>query len=451
MSSKPDLKFTKNKIQMTQQKRGWTRTSHPAWILTVLVSLAAVCLFSPFGCNTPSDIRTEVVFWALGAEGEHVAKLMPEFERRNPEISVRVQMIPWNAAHEKLLTAYAGGSLPDMAQIGNTWVPEFHLLRAIENLSPFVTMSSTLKDTSYFSGIWDTNVIDSVVYGVPWYVDTRVMFYRSDLLAQVGYTRAPVSWDEWFDVCDKLVKHKVAEYGILFPTNNEWAPPVLMGVQLGSLLLKENATRGDFGRSEFRSALHSFHKFFKNGWAPIKTNQIVNIYQGMADSVFAMHITGPWNIGEFSRRMPLELQDKWMTAPLPGPHHGIGVSLAGGSSLVMFSSSRKKPHVWKVIEYLSEPSVQTEFYRLTGDLPARTESWDDTSLANNKYARAFFVQLKHVVAMPKTPEWEQIAQKVREYVELVSMDKLTVEEATTALDKDVDQMLEKRRWMLTQR
>ncbi len=397
-------------------------------------------------CRPSSD--NEIVFWAMGAEGEHVAKLIPEFERRNPGIKVRVQMIPWNAAHEKLLTAYTGNSLPDMCQLGNTWIPEFHLLNAVENLNSWVRQSSTIKEIGFFPGIWDTNVIDSVVYGVPWYVDTRVMFYRSDLFAKVGYDRPPVSWDEWFDVSKKLVDRKEAEYAILLPTNNEWAPLVIMGLQMGSTLLKENNTRGDFSGTEFRAALHEFQKFFHNGWAPVKTTQIVNVYQGMTEKIFTMFITGPWNIGEFSRRMPPELQSKWMTAPLPGPHGHVGVSLAGGSSIVMFRSSTKKPSVWKLIEYLSDPLVQAEFYRLTGDLPARTESWNDTTLSNNKYARAFFEQLKYVVATPKTPEWEQIAQKVREYSELISMDRLTVEAATTALDKDVDQMLEKRRWML---
>jgi multiple sugar transport system substrate-binding protein len=415
---------------------------------TIFHIFLAVLLLS--GCDSSSDTRTEIVFWALGAEGEHVAKLMPEFEHRNPGIKVRVQMIPWNAAHEKMLTAFAGTSLPDMWQLGNTWVPEFHLLNAIENLSPFVQRSTTLKESSYFPGIWDTNIIDSTLYGVPWYVDTRVMFYRTDLLEQAGYSSSPKSWDEWFDVSKKLVDRKIAEYAILLPTNNEWAPQVIMALQCGSSLLKENATRGDFGGDKFRTALTDFHKFFENGWAPVKTTQIVNVYQGMSDRVFAMYITGPWNIGEFSRRMPPELQAKWMTAPLPGPDGNIGVSLAGGSSIAMFRGSKKKAEVWKLIEYLSEPAVQMEFYRLTGDLPARTESWSDTTLANNKYARAFFEQLKHVVATPKAPEWEQIAQKVREYSELVSMNQMSVEVATTALDKDVDQMLAKRRWMLAQ-
>ncbi|MEC8456961.1 MAG: extracellular solute-binding protein, partial [Pseudomonadota bacterium] len=63
-------------------------------------------------------------FWAMGNEGGTVGQLMPEFERRNPGVRVAVQPLPWTAAHEKLLTAYAGASLPDVSQIGNTWVSE---------------------------------------------------------------------------------------------------------------------------------------------------------------------------------------------------------------------------------------------------------------------------------------------------------------------------------------
>src|ERR1041385_2279768 len=82
----------------------------------ILFSLIVLWTSFVAGCASRSSGRTEVVFWAFGAEGEHAARLMPGFERRNPGISVRVQMIPWNAAHEKLLTAFAGRSLPDLCQ-----------------------------------------------------------------------------------------------------------------------------------------------------------------------------------------------------------------------------------------------------------------------------------------------------------------------------------------------
>jgi multiple sugar transport system substrate-binding protein len=415
---------------------------------------AAGCVVLVGGCGSRADSsKTEIVFWAMGAEGENVQKLMPEFERRNPDILVRVQMIPWNAAHEKLLTGYAGQSLPDICQLGNTWIPEFQLLNAIEGLDSWIQHSTSIADSNYFPGIWDTNVLDSVVYGIPWYVDTRVMFYRVDLLASVGYQHFPETWDQWFDVSDRLRKkaNNPDHFAMFFSTNNEWVSPVIMGLQMGSPLLKDRNTRGDFSGKEFTEAMHAFHTFFKKGWAPIKTTQIINIYQAFAEGVFAMYITGPWNIGEFSKRLPPALQDKWMTAPLPGVRGHPGVSLAGGSSLVMFSSSRHKDAVWKLIEYLSEPRVQMQFYQLTGDLPPRVEAWRDSALANNKYAAAFYDQLRNVVATPKIPEWEQVAQKVREYAELVSMDAMSVESAMKELDKSVDQMLEKRRWMLSEK
>ncbi len=411
-----------------------------ALILSLVASLA--------GCPGPNDGRTHITFWALGAEGEHVSKLIPGFTALHPDIDVRVQIIPWNAAHEKLLTAFAGESLPDMCQLGNTWIPEFRTLNAIDNLSPWVAGSLTVHDSSYFPGIWDTNVMDSLLYGVPWYVDTRVLFYRADLLAASGYANPPPSWEEWFACSAAMQKRYPGSYANFFSTNNEWAPPVILGLQMGSALLKENNTLGDFSGPEFTSAMRAFYSFFKNGWAPVKTAQIVSVYQAFAEGFFAMYITGPWYIGEFTNRLPDSLQGSWMTAPLPGPGGGIGLSLAGGSSLVMFSQSKHKAAVWSLIEYLSEPAQQLAFYRLTGDLPARIETWRDPALSGNRFAAAFFAQLGHVRATPKVPEWEQIAQKVREYVELITMDQYTVEEGLKALDREVNVILEKRRWLL---
>ncbi|MEW6509817.1 MAG: sugar ABC transporter substrate-binding protein [Bacteroidota bacterium] len=397
------------------------------------------------GCASRPD--SEVVFWALGVEGEQVAKLIPAFEQRNPGVLVRVQMIPWNAAHEKLLTAYASNSLPDLFQIGNTWVPEFQMLDALENLNPWLARSSTLRETSYFRGIWNTNVIDSSLYGVPWYVDTKVLFYRKDLLAAAGYLRPPETWNEWFDVCRKIVDRRIAEYGVFFSTNNEWVPQVVLALQNGSALLKENNMYGDFSDPRFRDAMHTFQRFFTEGLAPVKTAQVVNIYQGMKDRAFAMFISGPWSIGEFQKRMPDSLKDFWMTAPLPGPDLDMRISLAGGASLAISRTSSRKTKVWKLIEYLSEPDVQAEFYRVTGDLPARIEAWNSPLLANNRYAAAFFEQLTRVVATPKIPEWEQIAQKVRELTELITMGTMSVDNATAELDRAVNLILEKRRWM----
>src|SRR5713101_4383767 len=270
-----------------------------------------------FSCASHNRSANEIVFWAMGAEGENVQKLIPEFERKNPGITVRVQSIPWTAAHEKLLTAYAGNSTPDVAQLGNTWIPEFTLLDALENLDPRIRSSSAIKPGNYFPGIWQTNIIDGSVFGVPWYVDTRVLFYRTDILANAGYSHAPRTWDELYDASKKikLAANGEEKYAILLPTN-EWAPFVVTGLQAGSTLLKDGNRYGDFSGVEFKTAFEFLKKFYDEKLAPVGITRVTNLYQGISEGFFAMYITGPWNIGEFRKRLPPELQDKWMTAPL---------------------------------------------------------------------------------------------------------------------------------------
>ncbi len=101
-----------------------------------------------------------------------------------------------------------------------------------------------------------------------------------------------------------------------------------------------------------------------------------------------------------------------------------------------------------VMEYLSRPAIQLEFYRLTGDLPPRISAWKDTALTNNKYANAFRDQLEHVVPLPQVPEWEEIATTIFEHGEQAIRKAKTVDQTLASLDQDVNAMLEKRRHLL---
>jgi multiple sugar transport system substrate-binding protein len=134
---------------------------------------------------------------------------------------------------------------------------------------------------------------------------------------------------------------------------------------------------------------------------------------------------------------------------MPGIN-GPGVSMAGGSSLSLFAASQHKAEAWKLMEYMSRPQLQVEFYRLTGDLPPRISAWRDTTLANNKYALAFRAQLEHVMPLPQVPEWEEIATTIFEHGEQAIRETQTVDQMLASLDQDVNAMLEKRRYLLAQ-
>jgi multiple sugar transport system substrate-binding protein len=386
----------------------------------------------------------------MGREGEVIASLLPQFERAHPEIEVRIQQLPWTAAHQKLLTAFAGDATPDVCQLGNTWIPEFAALKALEPLDAALARSAAVRREDYFAGIWDTNVIGDILYGVPWYVDTRLLFYRRDLLAQAGFTQPPRDWQEWARMLAGIKALVGPErYSVLLPLN-EFDPLLVLAIQQPEPLLRAGGRYGNFRSAGFRRALGFYREMFERAWAPpVDNTQISNVWNELGRGFFSFYIGGPWNIGEFSRRLPPAEQDRWMTAPMPGPQ-GPGASIAGGASLVIFRRSRHKADAWLLLEFLSTPQVQRQFYQLSGDLPPRRSTWALPELAGNVYAHAFREQLERARAQPKVPEWERIMSDMRLVAERVVREHVSVEEGAAELDRDVDAMLQKRRWLLAQ-
>ena len=162
-----------------------------------LLQLAAALPLAGCGQDARQDGKTTLRFWAMGREGAVAHELLAGFREEQPNIEVLIEQLPWTAAHEKLLTAFAGDATPDVAQIGNTWLPEMAALGAIETLDARLADAPTIVQADYFDGIWRTNLIDGRLQGLPWYVDTRLLYVRSDLLAQAGFHRMPDDWAGW--------------------------------------------------------------------------------------------------------------------------------------------------------------------------------------------------------------------------------------------------------------
>jgi multiple sugar transport system substrate-binding protein len=405
-------------------------------------SLLAMAAAAPLAACARGGADGTISFWAMGNEGTNVPSLMPAFERANAGLRVGIQPLPWTAAHEKLLTAYAGNSLPDVSQIGNTWVSE---LAAIGALAPLpIERGGLLRDQ--FDAVLDTNRIGDTVYGVPWYVDTRLQFYRRDLFAQAGHDAPPGNWAEW-----KGALHRVKQlagdgnYAILLPLN-EFEQLLTFGLQTGEPLLRDNGARGNFSGPGFRSALAFYKSLFDERLAPVATNsQISNIWNEFAKGFFSVFISGPWTIGDMKSRLPTSFQPNWMTAGMPGPN-GPGASAPGGSSLVVFKTARDPAAAWRLVSYLSEPAVQADFQRLTGSLPARKSAWD--AIAADRHLPVLGSQLERARAVPKVPEWERIVTEMQVVAERMVRGEYSVDAAAREIDARADRLLEKRRWML---
>jgi multiple sugar transport system substrate-binding protein len=413
----------------------------PRALIACLLALLA-------GCGDAGDGREVVRFWAMGREGEVVAALIPEFERLNPGIRVEVQQIPFISAHEKLLTAFAGDATPDVAQLGSSWVTEMVALGALEPLDARLRSTPTIDPRDYFEGPMRANVIEGRIWGIPWYADTRLLFYRSDLLRAAGFATPPANWAEWLRAM-RAIKARAApgDYAILLPIN-EYEPLLSLALQERDPLLRDGGRYGNFRSPGFTRASDFYFDLFREGLAPPLSNtQISNVHDEFARGRFVFYISGPWQIGEFRRRLPPERQGDWMTAPLPGPD-GPGASIAGGASLVVFARSAHKDAAWRLIEYLSRPDIQLRFFEESGDLPARRSVWVAPILAHDRYAAAFRDQLERAVPPPAVPEWERIGQQMRIDGERTVAGQITPAAFRTTLDADTDRILERHRWML---
>lgn len=414
---------------------GVTPRAQPLWTAAFLLVFLSC---------TAGHTKTTIEFWGLGREGEVVAELVPLFEKETG-IHVDVQQIPWTAAHEKLLTAHVGRSLPDVAQVGNTWIPELSTLHAIAPLNPFL-QRGTVPQSDYFAGIWATNVVGNTVYGIPWYVDTRVLFYRTDMIPV-----APRTWSEWIAAMERVKRESKDPdfFPLLMPTN-EWPQPVILAMQKGATFV-DDAGHARFDEPNFVAAFAFYLDIYKRGLAPVmSSSQIANLYQQFGDGDFAMFVSGPWDVGSLRSRLRPEQQKTWSVVPMPAPDGTPwpGLSMSGGSSLVIAKTTEKAEAAWKFIEFLSRPDIQVRFSQLSGDLPARRSAWNTPELTNDREMAAFRIQLDHTAALPRIPEIENIVTTIFEHGQLATRGQFDAQGGARRLDAKVERMLEKRRWVL---
>ena len=371
---------------------------------------------------------------------------MPAFEHANRGTRVVIQPLPWSAAHEKLLTAYVGGSLPDVSQVGNTWIAE---LAAIGALAPVPPAQAGLL-TDQFAAVLDTNRVAGTDYGVPWYVDTRVQFFRRDLFAELGLSEPPSTWAEWKSALHGIKRAAgPGNYAILLPLN-EPEQLLTFGLQQGDPLLRDQDSRGNFASPGFKAALAFYKSLFDEGLAPIATaSQISNIWNEFAKGFFSVFISGPWTIGDLKSRLPASFQSKWATATMPGPT-GPGASAPGGASLVVPKTARDPAVSWRLIDYLTRPATQIQFQQIAGSLPSRKSAWAAPALASDSNVRTLARQLDIARPLPKVPEWERIATELQIVAEAMIRGHLGVDAAASEMNQRADKLLAKRRWMLDQ-
>lgn len=406
-------------------------------------ALAALPL-APLLGSCGARARDTLTVWAMGNEAASLPALLKGIDWPADAPPIAVQPLPWTAAHEKLLTGFAGGSLPGVGQVGNSWIAELAAIGAIQPVPAYA--KRLLSDQ--FGAVVDTNRIAGKTWGIPWYVDTRLQFYRKDLFARAGYAAPPAEWTDW-----KAALHKVKQvagdgnYALLYPLN-EYEQLTTLALSAGARMLRDEGGRGAFSDPEFKAALAFYKSLFDEGLAPrVSMAQISNVWTEFGRGYFSLFLSGPWTIGDMKSRLGPERQDDWGTAANPGPG-GIGSAAPGGSSLVVFAGSEHGKAAWNLVARLTTSGAQLALHEATGDLPARRSVWTAAGLMRDPAVAPFRAQLEHATALPKVPEWERIVTEMQIVAERMVRGQYSVDAAAKEIDARADRLLEKRRWMI---
>lgn len=367
--------------------------------------------------------------WAMGTEGELLSKLTDEFKKANPEATVKVTAVPWQDYAKKIETAVASGSTPDATMVGSSDLASF------VSAGGFETVPKNLVDSSvFFPGAKSSTEIAGASYAVPWYVETRVLFYRKDLATAAGVP-APKTWDE-FKSFAKALQSEGAKWGFSVPTGGAytWQTVLPYMWQAGAKLTDTDLTKFTFNTPEAQAGLQQYRSLFTDGIAsqsgPVNLGEVEPKFVSGEVGSF---LSGPWEIGLLTKAGGPDFMSKvGMTVVPAGPKPGT--SYIGGSHFSVFKDAKNRDAAWKLIRWLSSKEAQQKWFDISGDLPAVQDAWKSGSIAENANLKVFGEQLTNAQNAPAVTTWTQVGALVDSESEKVAKGTMAPDAALKELD-----------------
>ncbi|SES27175.1 carbohydrate ABC transporter substrate-binding protein, CUT1 family [Pedococcus cremeus] len=354
--------------------------------------------------KTVSDGKAtgSITVWAMGAEGEKLPELAKEFEAANPGVKVNVTAIPWDAAHDKFTTAITANQTPDVAMVGTTWMGEFAGLGALDATPP------AIKKDAYFPGAWGTTEVGGTSYGVPWYVETRLVYYRTDLAEKAGITSPPTDWAGLKSMAKAMQDKAGAKWGIGLQAGGtgSWQSVMPFAWSNGAELTKDGGKAYNFNTPEMLEAVKYYQSYFTDGISDKAAPATPTTEPDFVSGKVPMFISGPWEMSAVEKVGGAGFKDKYGVMKMPVKK--TSSSFVGGSDLAVFKNTKNRDSAWKFVEWLSKPDVQVKWYKLSTDLPSVKSAWDDPALQQDKKLAEFGKQLETAKAPPSFPTWEQV-------------------------------------------
>lgn len=366
---------------------------------------------------TESDTRTafeklntnnkEITFWHTmnSEETQTLKKIIAEFEKENPTIKVRTQMVPFSDAQNKYKIAAGAGDAPDVFRAEIAWIADLAELGFLEDLKNKIPKSD-LED--YLPAALAYGKYKSSLWAIPQVTDCLALLYNKSLLKSKK-VKVPESFADLVKIGPSLTNPGNGEYALGFNPEGYWAQ-IFIWAFGGNLIDGETreilvSNEASLQGMEFLKSLYFDHKImsdeidFVNGY----NNMMTSFKQGKTAMIF----NGPWSTSDILKGEVFKDQSNLGVGIIPKGPSGFG-SPVGGHSYVLYAGSKYKEASLKFIQFLSETKNQVEFAVKHNLLPTRKSAYDNKDLKKNSILQGFKAQLEVATNRPVIPEGARI-------------------------------------------
>ncbi len=398
-----------------------------------------------------------VPFWeAMAAKlGESLTALTKEFNATHPSMEVQlVQMANYNTLQTKTIGAVAAKDPPLIAQAYENWAAQFATGFYLSTFDSYINGANGLSKAEiadFFPKMWDSSKLaDGKRYMMPFNKSSVVLYYNKDMFKAAGITRAPATWQEFADDCEKLTKTN--EKGEQTQWGASHTPSVDLWYGLvyayGGRVLNDTYDQVLFANNNgVKAGTQLFADLYAKKYMHYTTayGDQTDLGVGKAGMTFGsvagrtyyeQAVGGKFELGE---------------APLPAGPAGQAAALYG-TNIVMFGNApkytqRQKDAGWAYIKWFTSPHTQAVWAAQTGYMPARQSSLKDPVLiaayAAKPETRAGLEQLSGSVLEPPTGGWNDARNKITTNLQNMYLGKVTVVEGLKKMALDVQAVIHK--------
>ncbi len=380
-------------------------------------------------------------------------RLIKRFNRENGSgITVRYREMPSDTGQyfDQLRTQFqAGGGDIDVIGGDVIWPAQFAANGWIVDLSDRFPESEQKK---FLDGPIEANTYEGKIYGVPWFTDAGMLYYRRDLLEESGFSEAPKTWDELKEMALKVKQDSGTRDGFVFQ-GADYEGGVVNGLEYiwthgGDVLDPDDPTRVIIDSPRSVAGLTTERSMIEDGVAP----EAVTTYKEdeshgaflRGDAVFMRNWPYVYALVGNPAESRIEPGQVGISELPVGGEGQRSYSCLGGWNFFINAASDRQDAAWEFIRWMTAPE-QLKTNALQGSrLPPRRSLYEDREVLEKvpvaRLGKEAIIQNSR--PRPVSPYYSDMSLRMAEQFSASLKGEVSPEEAVGTLQRELQRLIE---------